>query len=273
MANNGILSGGGFSANRFGTGTYEWADQNFNIQFGCPHGCLYCYACANALRFKAIKTREEWLTEKIKPELVSKKWRRTGKVIMFPTTHDITPGNIDACTEALKNMLAPGNRVLIVSKPHFDCIYDLCKALTKYKEQILFRFTIGSISPDTCAFWEPGAPDPSERISALEHAYVEGYQTSVSMEPMLLGYKEALRVYRTVNKLVTETVWIGKMNKARARVDMSVPDNRFMVERIEHLQRDEAILQLVKELGHQPKVRWKDSIKAVINGQGGVINA
>ncbi|MEN6350780.1 MAG: hypothetical protein ABFD08_15470, partial [Syntrophomonas sp.] len=110
-------------------------------------------------------------------------------------------------------------------------------------------------------------------ISALEHAFIEGYQTSVSMEPMLLGYKEALRVYRTVNKLVTETAWIGKMNKARARVDMSVPDNRFMVERIEHLQRDEAILQMVKELGHQPKVRWKDSIKAVINGQGGVINA
>ena len=54
------------------------------------------------------------------------------------------------------------------------------------------------------------------------------------------------------------------MNKIRNRIDMSVFDNQQAVECIEYLQRDEAILELMRELRDEPKVRWKDSIKKVI---------
>ena len=32
-------------------GTAEWAKYNLNCQSGCSHGCLYCYAQAQAQRF------------------------------------------------------------------------------------------------------------------------------------------------------------------------------------------------------------------------------
>lgn len=253
-----------FSTERVGTGTYEWADKNYNIQTGCPHGCLYCYAKARALRFKVIDNHKQWTTETINGKAVNKKWRKRDGVIMFPTTHDITPSNIDACVTTLNNMLIPGNKVLIVSKPHLSCIERLCTELKPWKEQVLFRFTIGSLNKKLCSFYEPGAPTPDERINALKYAYFTGYQTSVSMEPMLSGSHHAIKTFREVEPFVTDTVWIGKMNKIRNRIDMSVFDNQQAVERIEYLQRDEAILELVRELGDEPKVRWKDSIKAVI---------
>ena len=33
-------------------GTGEWAAGNVNIQNGCEHNCLYCYAKAMAIRFR-----------------------------------------------------------------------------------------------------------------------------------------------------------------------------------------------------------------------------
>jgi len=253
-----------FSKERDGTGTNEWAEIKYNIQRGCLHGCLYCYARESALRYKRIETREEWETEIINLDAVNKKWTKKDGVIMFPTTHDITPTNIEHCVKVLKNMLTPGNKVLIVSKPHLSCIQRLCEELKPWQEQILFRFTIGSLDEETCSFWEPGAPTPKERLSALTFAYVSGYQTSVSMEPMLGGYMEAIRVYSTVESFTTESIWIGKMNKIRTRVDMSIVPNVSEVKRIECLQSDNSILELVDRLKNEPKVRWKDSIKKVI---------
>jgi DNA repair photolyase len=253
-----------FTKERTGTGTYEWADATYNIQKGCSHGCLYCYACESALRYKRINSRQEWLTENIDYKAVNKKWHSDNKVIMFPTTHDITPNNIEACITALKNILQSRNKVLIVSKPHLSCIQKLCAELEPWKEQILFRFTIGSFDTGVCSFWEPGAPDPWERYHALEYAYRQGYQTSVSIEPMLEGVHEALVTFGMAKSYVTETVWIGKMNKMRTRVDISNPDNEFMVKDLEHQQRNEEIIWLVNRLKDEPKVRWKDSIKKVI---------
>ena len=253
-----------FSKDRSGTGTNEWAEIKHNIQKGCPHGCLYCYACESALRYKRISSREEWLTETINLNAVNKKWGKRDGVIMFPTTHDITPTNLDACVTTLANMLVMGNKVLIVSKPHLSCIQRLCADLEHWKEQILFRFTIGSLDTGTCSFWEPGAPPPWERYLALEHASSQGFQTSVSMEPMLEGCREAVVTFEMVKKYVTETVWIGKMNKMKTRVDMTNPGNKVMVEDLKYQQRDESILKLVERLKDEPKVRWKDSIKAVM---------
>lgn len=183
---------------------------------------------------------------------------------MFPTTHDITPANIRPSITTLNNILVAGNSVLIVSKPRVNCVNRLCDELKQYRNQILFRFTIGSINPDVCAFWEPGAPGPDERITALCLAKEKGYQTSVSMEPMLEGTDGAMSTYHTVEPFVTEKIWIGKMNKMRTRVDISHPENLKAVERLEQFQRDEEILRLVCALSDESKVQWKDSIKSII---------
>lgn len=41
-----------FDSKRTGTGTAEWAEVNVNICRGCVNNCLYCYAAANAKRYK-----------------------------------------------------------------------------------------------------------------------------------------------------------------------------------------------------------------------------
>jgi len=38
------------------TGTQEWAASNVNIQDGCEHDCLYCYAKIMAIRYKRATT-------------------------------------------------------------------------------------------------------------------------------------------------------------------------------------------------------------------------
>lgn len=253
-----------FTTERAGTGTNEWAEHKYNIDQGCMHGCLYCYACESALRYNRINERDEWLIPRTNIKAVQKRWRKQDGVIMFPTTHDITPDNLEACTQTLRNMLVAGNQVLIVSKPHLECIKSLCESLYQYKDQILFRFTIGTLLRDLITFWEPGAPKPIERVESLKWAYSYGFKTSVSMEPMLDTVDATVYIFRILSDYVTETIWIGKMNRIRSRVDISDPNILKVVQKLEHLQRDEEILRLVGQLNISPKVRWKDSIKEVI---------
>jgi DNA repair photolyase len=257
-----------FNDEREGTGTKEWSDISYNIQLGCQNNCLYCYAKANAIRFGRIKSHNEWANETIREKAVNKNWNKRDGVIMFPTTHDITEQNIEAVIITLGKMLKTGNNVLIVSKPRLSCMRRICAEFSDHKEQIMFRFTIGSLDEKVCNFWEPGAPTPTERLQALKHARYEGFQTSVSMEPMLGGRCGVNWMVQMLSPFVTDTIWIGKMNKPRQRVDISNPRNLKVVEAIEILQTDEVILELVNELKDNSKVRWKDSIKKVIENSG-----
>ncbi len=85
----------------------------------------------------------------------------------------------------LEHMLRPGNQVTIVTKPLLNYIKTICAEFSDHKDKILFRFTIGSSDSNTLKFWEPNAPDFAERLETLKLAYGQGYETSVSCEPML----------------------------------------------------------------------------------------
>ena len=252
-----------FDANRTGTGTAEWSEHTENICRGCPNNCLYCYAAHNANRFKQ-RTRSEWDREELTKKALIPSYPKRKGVVMFPSAHDITPFNLDAYIRVARLILQSGNQLLIVSKPRIDCISTLITALSGFKDQILFRLTIGTMSAKTSKFWEPGAPEPLERLSSLRLAYLSGYKTSVSMEPLLGGLADARAVLSEVCPYVTETIWIGKMNKIRRRVDMSDPVTVAAVEEIEKAQSDDNILKMYQELQGNPAIRWKDSIKEVV---------
>src|ERR1035437_277180 len=168
-----------------GTGTREWAPYSYNILTGCSHNCIYCYGRLMALRFGRVSSCADWATEVVSPEKVPAAYRKFKGRVMYPTTHDITPKNIKLSLETLHNLLASGNSVLVVTKAHLLVIQTACVDLVQYRDRLEFRITITSGETATCALWEPGAPAPEERISALRYAYEQGYQTSVSMEPML----------------------------------------------------------------------------------------
>jgi len=78
------------------SGTREWARSNVNVSNGCSHDCRYCYARNMAVRFKR-KTAETWHLEEIDKDKVSKGYGKRRGTIMFPTTHDITPGIFESC--------------------------------------------------------------------------------------------------------------------------------------------------------------------------------
>jgi len=246
------------------TGTREWAEHSVNIARGCQHRCAYCFARAMATRFGRAVDEEDWANIKVDRSKVEKRYPKKAGRIMFPTTHDIVPEIFGECVIVLKKMLNAGNQVLIVSKPHFECILGLLAILSSWKDQVTFRFTIGADDDAILGLWEPGAPPFDERMASLVVAFENGWRTSVSIEPML----DAPNIERLVEKTdpyVNGEIWIGKMNKIACRV---VSMEKVEIARIEANQTDDKILKIVEALKGNPKIQWKDSIKEVIKRYG-----
>ena len=251
-----------FDSARAGTGTKEWAEVTENIQIGCANGCLYCYAADKAAKmYGGWCKREEWTSERLTKRAMMKSYPARGGMIMFPSTHDITPNNVNAYIRVAKLILEKDNSLLIVSKPRKGCVNEMVREFAGHEDQILFRFTMGTVVESVSAFWEPGAPLPKERRDCLHIAQSAGYRTSVSIEPMLQGFQMTEILVEWVRPFVTDTIWIGKMNKARLRVDNK---HRAEVELIETLQNDKQIMSLYEWFKDDPVIRWKDSIKEVV---------
>jgi hypothetical protein len=118
------------------SGTREWAVAEINCCLGCPHGCRYCYARYDQIERRRLTTAGQWRFCHILPAEVERLHPlhplHPGQV-MFPAAHDIVPGNLEACCSVLGNLLAAGNRVLVVSKPQseYECSCQRYLAITQ----------------------------------------------------------------------------------------------------------------------------------------------
>jgi len=245
-------------------GTREWCDYSENFISGCSHDCRYCYAKAREIRFKR-KTPQTWKLEEVKEEKLSKRFSRVVGRIMFPTSHDITPFHLNECMDFIEHMLIPGNELLVVSKPHLDCIKAICARFGDYTDKILFRFTIGSTDCSILRFWEPNAPDFQERLASLQYAFEHGFQTSVSCEPML--DKNMGDLIDQTSPFVTDSIWLGKPNMLLERVRRNGERDPAVICKVYQLiarQTDAYIWGLYFKYKDNPKVKWKDSIKEVV---------
>lgn len=250
------------------SGTAEWSKSSVNVMLGCKHDCRYCYARSSAHRFGRVEPGQ-WPEEIVQPNLLAKNFGKRSGTIMFPTTHDINPDNFEHTGATLEKLLVAGNDVLVVSKPHLETVQEMCTRFLPYRDQILFRFSIGSCDDDTLTLWEPGAPSFEERLDALKHAHRQGFETSVSMEPMLDTMEARIvNTFRYVEPFVTDAVWLGKMNRATERLKRNGFGNDTALmraaEALVSSQRDARILELYDRLKDEPKVKWKESIKAVV---------
>jgi DNA repair photolyase len=247
-------------------GTREWAVAEINCSCGCPHGCRYCYARFDLVVKEGIVTPEQWTTCRILGDEVTRKWPLYPGQVMFPAAHDIVPENLEACLNVIRNLVEAGNRVLVVSKPHLDCLERLCSELSDVREQLLFRFTITARNKKVLQLWEPYAPGYVERKDCLEYAFRNGFATSVSVEPMLDTTDVAAMVHELL-PFITHSIWLGKMNKIERRVACESIEMQKAVDRIEKGQSDERLLQLYHVLRDIPQVRWKESVKEVVGHQ------
>lgn len=245
------------------SGTKEWATSNVNIQSGCKNNCKYCYAKSMALRF-GRETRNSWKEITLKPHKLDDNYKKKEGTIMFPTTHDITTENLDECLMVLHKLLGVGNQLLIVSKPDPKCIKKLCEELIEYKDQILFRFTIGSANNEVLKFWEPNAPSFEDRVLALKIAHDLGFETSVSCEPMLDNQIED--VVEKVEGYVTNSIWLGLVNRLKSILSVNCGKGTFDQEADELLGlfSEDRIIKLYELYKDNPIIKWKESIKKIV---------
>ena len=168
------------------------------------------------------------------------------------------------CSNQIQLILDGGHEILIVSKPHPECIAAICNRFKAYKNKILFRFTIGSASNETLKLWEPGAPSFDERLASLKLAHRLGFATSISCEPMLDGNIDA--VVQQVLPYVTDSIWLGKMNQVKARLTFNRAPKEVVqaAEVLMQEQSDENIQALYQRFKGNPKIKFKDSIKKVV---------
>ncbi len=242
-------------------GTQDWAEITVNFTTGCSNDCLYCYARSMGIRFGWAK-EEDWNTMRVREHDVKKRHPNYGELVMVPSSHDITTENLDAALNVIGSLLQAGNEILIVSKPDPVCIRALCDTFRDFRQQVIFRFTIGAMNNALLSIWEPGAPPFEKRLEALVYAYESGFETSVSIEPMV----DAENVENLVAELlpyVTETIWIGKMNYL-GRIKIDSEEIAMAVEKVRATQTDELILAIYETFKDEPRIRWKDSIRKVL---------
>jgi len=243
-------------------GTKEWAPFNFNFMNGCSNDCSYCYAKEMAIRFKR-KTSDTWKNEE-PVSMQGKSFKKRNGKIMIPSSHDITPGNIEIALAVIKKLLENGNELLIVTKPNYTCVKQIIDQFDSFKSAIQMRFTIGSVSDDVLKLWEPSAPVFKDRLRSLRYAYDKGYSTTISAEPLLDETPDAL--YDALHPYVTGSIWIGKMNFPDRRVKMNSAstDAPAHVRALIEAQSDEKIITMWKKYQTNPMIEWKESIKKVI---------
>ena len=262
------LSENSSTANVKVSGFQDWTKRgnNVNICTGCSNDCVYCYNKPMAFKFGWAK-EGHWQDEIIRQKDVDAPQKLYNGRVGFPSSHDITPTNIDACLIVIGKLLKAGNEILIVSKPNFKCIQRICEASAFFKKEILFRFTIGATDNKILKLWEPNAPSYEERKQSLEFAFRGGFQTSVSVEPML-DSANIQALVEDLLPLVTDAVWIGKMNHLGWLKKKADKKLKKAVQTIESNQTDEKIKAIYDLYKDNPKIKWKDSIKEVVGLEG-----
>ena len=246
-------------------GTHEYSDKTYNCITGCKYDCDGCYAKANSIRFKHT-TADSWKNETVRPKDLTKRIPLHDGIVMFPSSHDITPEHLSECITMINNILKSGNSILIVSKPNMESISKICETFTDYREKILFRFTIGSTDSQILKFWEPNAPSFEERFECLRWCYQNGFSTSISCEPLI--QRNAIELIDTLSPYVTETIWLGKPNLLLNRVRMNGHGDPTTIQKcnewLEWINDPNFIRELYFKYKDNPMIRWKESFKVDI---------
>lgn len=107
--------------------------------------------------------------------------------------------------------LERGHNIYVPTHAHWETIKCICKELSKFKDQILFRFMIGSSDNNVLKFWEPNAPLFDESIKSLKFAYMAGFQTSVSCVPMFDN--NIHKVIEQVEDYVSDSICLGNWSE------------------------------------------------------------
>ena len=180
---------------------------------------------------------------------------------MLPGTHDIFPEILNESITYIRKHLEIGNNLILVMKPHIECVKSIVEEFKEYRKQILFRFTITSNDNELLEFWEPDAPRYDEREICLSFAYHEGFQTSVSIEPFL--DKNPIPLIEALTPHISEILWIGAMNHL-TRIGHIVSPKTSEFQHIKEISSMNNLIRIIGQINNlhseiTEKIRYKES--------------
>ena len=169
--------------------TFEYA---MNIYWGCPHGCIYCYArsdyydkignlggnfdCVRAKK-NALQIIRDDLRRKVKPGVV------------------FTGGMSDAYNPEEKEHKLTRNALELINAFDFGaCIITKSDLVTRDTDILMdikkhspasVNFSITCSDDEMCRKIEPFAPTTTERLKAIEHLTQNGIVAGVLMDPVI----------------------------------------------------------------------------------------
>ena len=110
-----------------------------------------------------------------------------------------------------------------------------------------------------------GAKSPLiwRKKAVFAFAYEQGFNTSVSVEPML-DSPEIDVLVKDLLPLVSDAIWIGKMNHIAEFGKVAKGKLKNAIKTIEENQTDDKILKIYDRYKDNPKIKWKDSIKKIV---------
>lgn len=254
-------------------GTREWAKKEVNCIKGCSTYCLYCYAKGIAKHYKRC-IEETWKNMEINWSVVNKNYGRVRKKgfqpydIMFPTSHNIIIDEpyFSACTTILKKLLDSGNTVLVTLKPSLNVVKSLCELFQNYREAMTFRFTIGSTNSNLLKVLEINAPSFEERLESLKYATIKGFNTSISIEPLLdpTPFKLIEKLESHLPLLNYErdigTIWIGLLKTQYIPINLRKGDVKELLKHLYPKMQFEHVYHYYEKLYDHPRIKWKESI-------------
>jgi len=210
-------------------------------------------------QFKDFKLRDPIIT--FNNGKIIKKVEKIEGWGMLPGTHDIFPEILNESIAYIREHLEIGNNLILVMKPHIECIRKIIEEFKEYKKQILFRFTITSIDDELLEFWEPNAPGYYEREMCLSFAYHEGFQTSVSIEPFLDN--NPIPLIETLAPHISEVLWIGAMNHLKRITHIVSPDSSEF-QYIKDITSIDNLIRIIGQINNLPplikeKIQYKES--------------
>ena len=121
-------------------------------------------------------------------------------------------------------------------------------------------------NPHTHTFYVDGKDSPEDMARA---AFELGFETSVSCEPCWGG--DVDRLISELRPYVTDSIWIGKMNKGRSRMKFNGywnPETAAEYNKLMDWYSDANMIALYNRYKDEPIIRWKESIAKVVGTKG-----
>ncbi|MBS0030315.1 SPL family radical SAM protein [Chitinophaga sp. 22321] len=176
-------------------------DYTINPYSGCAFNCLYCYIRGSKYGInlaEKLSVKENALAILRRQLAARARKQQQGVVVLSSVTDAYLPlEEKEMLTRGILELLLEYRfPVHIITKsPLVLRDLDLLQRINEnallppdmaeYRHKAFITFSFSTIDPVTCKQFEPGAPDPAERLLAMKACATAGMMTGVSLMPLL----------------------------------------------------------------------------------------